>query len=403
MSTDFPGHHPDDRPEGMPGDPLDDIAASEPGLGALLGMLAADATPDELTGERAALAMFRANSQRAVPAPSPAEPEFGTAATRPFQPLAFGPPETEPRLLAPGGYGPRARGRSARAGGTPRQPARRVGLMAAAVTLAAAAGFAVAAYTQALPTPLQQAAYHVLGFAGVPAAHHTAPNPASSGAPGTAPGTGSSTGPGHSTTASPQPGGSGTVSLTGHARLSITAASSRIVAGRSDTFTGRLTDKSGAVAGARVSLVERKAGRTAWQPAGTATTGGNGTALITVPDITVNAAFRLEGPDGTRSTPALVIVAPPVSVTVGGSGAMAGKITVSSPLAAPGNTVVLQIQSGRRWMTLQIARLNTDRKAQFIVRSRFMQRRYRVVLLPTASHGVSVSNAVTVPPAPASP
>ena len=83
MSTDLPGHRPDDLPGdvpgGLPGDLLGDIASSEPGLGALLGMLAADATPDELTGESAALAMFRANRRPEVPASSPAEPELAAS------------------------------------------------------------------------------------------------------------------------------------------------------------------------------------------------------------------------------------------------------------------------------------------------------------------------------------
>jgi hypothetical protein len=403
VSTEFPGHRGDDRPGdvpgGMPGDLLGDIASTEPGLGALLGMLAADATPDELTGESAALAMFRANRQPAVPAPSPAEPEFGAARMRAFQPLAFGPPEADPRLPgAPGTSGPRVGGRSAPAGRDPRRQARRVGLMAAAVTLAAAAGFAVAAYTEALPAPLQQAAYHALGFAGVPASHHSAPSAASSRAPANARGHGSSPKPGHSKAASPRPSSSGPVSLTGQASLSITVTSGRIVAGRNDMFIGRLTDKSGGVAGASVSLLERDAGQTAWQLAGTATTGGNGTAAITASDLTMNAAFRLKGPEGTLSRPVLVIVIPPVSATVSGSSATTGRITASSPLAAPGNIVVLQVQSGQHWMSLQMGRLNGASQAQFMVRSRLRQRRYRVVLLPTASHGLSVSNAVTVPP-----
>ncbi len=379
MSTDFPGHRPGDDlpgdvPGGMPGDLLGDIASSEPGLGALLGMLAADATPDELTGENAALAMFRATRQPAVPV-------------------------AEPRLLgAPGTSGPHAGGRSAPAGRHPRRQARRVGLMAAAVTLAAAAGFAVAAYTEALPAPLQQAAYHALGFAGVPASHHLAPSAAASHAPGNARGHGSSPKPGPSKAPSPQPSSSGPVSLTGQASLSITVASGRIVAGRSDTFIAHLSDKSGGVAGASVSLLEREAGQSAWQQAGTATTGGNGTAVITASNLTMNAAFRLKGPNGTLSGPVLVIVMPPVSATFSGSKAKTGGITASSPLAAPGNIVVLQILSGGHWMSQQMGRLNGTNQAQFMVRSRLKQRRYRVVLLPTASHGLSVSNAVTVPP-----
>jgi hypothetical protein len=383
VSTDLPGHRPEDLSGDVPGEHLGDFVSSEPGLDALLGMLTADATPDELTGEGAALAMFRANSQP----------------TRQFQPLAFGPAAGEPGLAeGPGKPAPRTARLSPPGGRGSRRQGRRVALMAAAVTLAAAAGFAVAAYTEALPAPLQQAAFHVLGFAGVPAAHHSAPNAASSPGPGRNHGHGPSHNPGASASASPQPSSSGPVSLTGPATLSLTATSGRIVAGRGDTFTAQLTDKSGGVAGAGVSLLERAAGQQAWRQAGTATTGANGTAVITASDVTVNAAFRVNGPDGTLSKPVLVIVTPPVSAKFSGSSAMNPAITASSPLADPGNTVVLQVQVGKHWMNLQMAKLNGARQAQFTVRSRLMQRRYRVVLLPTASHGLSVSNAVMVPP-----
>src|SRR5580692_8518244 len=63
MSTDLPGHRPDDLSGDVPGEHLGDFVSSEPGLDALLGMLTADATPDELADEGAALAMFRANRQ----------------------------------------------------------------------------------------------------------------------------------------------------------------------------------------------------------------------------------------------------------------------------------------------------------------------------------------------------
>jgi hypothetical protein len=381
VSTDLPGHHRDDLSGEVPGEHLGDFVSSEPGLDALLGMLTADATPDELTDEGGALAMFRANRQ----------------------PFAAGQPEAWPsaaetRLLqTPGASGPYATGRNPAARRGSRRPTRRAGLMAAAVTLAAAAGFAVAAYTAALPTPLQQAAYSMLKFAGVPSAHHPKLGATSSSSPGNTPSHGPPANPGRSASASPQPSSSPSVSLTGQATLSLSATSGRIVAGRADTFTAQLTDKSGGVDGARVNLLERAAGQRAWHQEGTSTTGANGIALITAPDLTVNATFRLKGPDGTMSKPVLVIVMPPVSAKLSSSGAMSA-ITASSPLAAPGNTVVLQVLSGKRWMNLQMAKLNGARQAQFTVRSRLMQRRYRVLLMPTASHGLSVSNAVMVRP-----
>jgi hypothetical protein len=407
VSADFPGQYPDD----LPGDLLGDITASEPGLDALLGMLTADPTPDELTGETAALAMFRANRQ----------PGLGAPGTREFEPFALGPDASGPGVPAPGGPpipGPRMPGAPVPeppVPGAPTIPApripgprsssrrgRRAGLMAAAVTLAAAAGFMVAAYTESLPAPLQQAAYHALGFVGVPAAGHSAPSAAASRPPGSARGHGSSHQPGQSpqpgAPASPKSGASGPAPASGQAGLSITAASGRIVAGGNDMFTGQLTGPSGAVAGASLSLLERAAGQRAWSLAGTATTSGRGSAVVSVSDLTTNAMFRLKGPDGALSRPVLVIVQPTVSARASGSSTHGFIVTADSPLAVPGDTVVLQIQVGAHWLNVQKGKLNQAGQAGFPVRPKARKSVYRVVLLPTASHGISVSNTVTVSP-----
>jgi hypothetical protein len=428
VSADVPGHHPDDLPAAMPGDLLGDIAASEPGLDALLGMLTAGPTPDELTGEAAALVMFRANRPPAAPAPGLHEPGLGqpglgASGTREFEPFALGPDASEPGVpVAPGPGappipGPRMPGAPVReppAPGGPTVPVpripgprsssrrgRRAGLMAAAVTLAAA-GFVVAAYTEALPAPLQQAAYHVLGFAGVPAAGHSTPSVAASRAPGSSRAQGSSPSPGHSpkpgASASPKPGASSPAPASGQPDLSITAASGRIVAGGNDTFDGHLTGPSGAVAGASLSLLERAAGHGTWSLAGTATTSSSGSAVVSVSDLTTNAQFRLTGPDGALSGPLLVIVLPRVSARISSSSAHGDVVTADSPLAVPGDTVVVQLQSGTRWLKVGKVQLNRARQAGFLLRPRARKSVYRVVLLATASHGMSVSNTVTVSP-----
>jgi len=428
MNADFPGGHPDDLPDDLPGaipgDLLGDITASEPGLDALLGMLTADPTPDELTGETAALAMFRANRHPVTPAPGLhepglagiglGEPGLGASGTREFEPFALGPHAPEPWVPGPGAPpvpGPRMPGapipEPAPTIPAPRIPGprssgrrgRRLGLIAA---LAAAAGLVVAAYTEALPAPLQQAAYHALGFAGVPAARHSTPSTAASHAPGSAPGQGSSHQPGHSpqpgTPASPQPNASGPAPASGQAGLSITAASGRIVAGGNDTFTGHLTGPSGAVAGASLSLLERAADQGAWSLAGTATTSSSGSAVVSISGLTRNAVFRLQGPDGALSRLVLVVVLPPVSARTGSSSAHGVMVTADSPLAVPGDTVVLQVQSGTRWLNVEKGKLNRARQAGFMVRQQTKNSVYRVVLLPTASHGLSVSNTVAVSP-----
>jgi hypothetical protein len=404
VSAEFPGREPDDLPGAIPGDLLGDITASEPGLDALLGMLAADPTPDELAGETTALAMFRANRHPVTPVPGLNEPGRGVPAV----PGPGGPPIPGPRM--PGAPVPEPPAPGGPAIPAPRIPGprpssrrgRRAGLMAAAVTLAAAAGFVVAAYTESLPAPLQQAAYHALGFVGVPAAGHSTPSAAASHPPGSARGHGSSHQPGQSpqpgAPGSPQPGASGPAPASGQAGLSITAASGRIVAGGNDTFTGQLTGPSGAVASASLSLLERAAAQGTWSLAGTATTSSSGSAVVSVSDLTTNAVFRLKGPDGALSRPVLVIVQPTVSARVSSSSAHGVMVTADSPLAVPGDTVVLQIQFGARWLNVQKSNLNRAGQAGFPVRLKARKSVYRVVLLPTAAHGISVSNTVTVSP-----
>jgi hypothetical protein len=368
MSADVPAPRRDD-PAGIPGDLLGDILSREPGLDALLGRLTANPEPDELAGEHAALAMFRANRA------SVSTPLGGTA----------------PHRARPGATAQRAG----------RWHTRRGRLIAATVALAAA-GFAVAAYTEALPAPLQQAAYHALGFAGVPAAQQYAPAAAASRPPTRTGPHGTRTGSAGKrqagTPTSPQRSTSSSAAGAGRATLSITAASGRIIAGQSATIGGRLTDQAGDVAGATLNLLERAAGQPGWHLAGTAATGSNGEAVLTVADLTRNAAFQLEGPDGTLSGPVLVIVVPPITASVGSARGGANVVTASSPLAAPGDTVVLQALAGTHWLNLQKAQLDGAGQARFALPSRLRQREYRVVLLPTAAHAMSVSNAVMIPP-----
>jgi hypothetical protein len=99
----------------------------------------------------------------------------------------------------------------------------------------------------------------------------------------------------------------------------------------------------------------------------------------------------------------LVIVMPPVSASVasirGGPGGQSDMLTASSPLASPGDAVVLQIRSGARWRNVQARRLDGARQATFMVRALGAAgREYRMVLLVTAAHGLSLSNTITIPP-----
>ena len=393
LPRDWDADAPDDRPaaapDPIPGDLVSDIASSEPGLDALLDLLTAGPTPDELAGEAAALAMFRSSRRAAAALPGPFPPEPGGPGPRP-----------------PGSHAPRphAPGRRASVPRTTGWRARSARRLAAAVTLAAAAGFAAAAYTEALPAPLQHVAYGVFGFAGVPDTAHpglATVSPAPAG-PGPARHTRHSPGAVQqpSASASPQPGASspGAPLPAGPQALSVTVASGRIVAGGSETFTGLLTDHGRPVAGASLSLQERQAGERTWRPVGSATTGADGRAGVTASDLTRNAGFRLAAPHGVPSLPVLVIVVPPVSASVASGPAGQGDVlTASSPLASPGNAVVLQLWTGMRWRNVQIRDLNGARQVTFLVRVPGTGREYRMVLLATAAHGLSLSNTVITP------
>ena len=397
MSADLPRDRdaaaPGGRPDAAGPLPVDlpgDIGSSEPGLDALLGLLTAGPIPGELAGEADALAMFRSSRRPAAALPGPPPPE---------------PSGPGPRAPGPHAPRPHAPGRRASSGRTTGWHPRSARRLAAAVTLAAAAGLAAAAYTEALPAPLQHAAYGVLGFVGVPDAGRPAPATVSHHPPSPGRARSGSRSPGAarppSAVVSPQPGASapGAPLPAGPQALSVTVTSGRIVAGGSETFTGRLTDHGRAVAGVGLSLQERQAGEPSWHPVGSATTGADGRAEVTISDLTRNAGFRLAGPHRALSRPVLVIVTPPVSASVaGGPGGQGDMLTASSPLASPGNAVVLQTWTGRRWLNVQARGLNGARQVTFLVRPLGPGREYRMVLLATAAHGMSVSNTVTIPP-----
>jgi hypothetical protein len=60
--------------------------------------------------------------------------------------------------------------------------------------------------------------------------------------------------------------------------------------------------------------------------------------------------------------------------------------------------VVLQIWTGLRWRSVQVSDLNAARQVTFLIRAPARSREYRMVLLPTIAHGMSVSNTVIASP-----
>jgi hypothetical protein len=185
------------------------------------------------------------------------------------------------------------------------------------------------------------------------------------------------------------------------AQLTINAAQVKITAGSSDVFSGLLTDAGGVPVPSReVDLQEHTPGTPGWQPAGQATTDTTGTATFTVAALDTNAAFRLIGPNSTASGPVHVVVKPTVLLTIGpGPGPHRDVLTVTSPLAGPGDIVILQARSAGVWHTLRQEPL-TGGTATFTVKLQPKQRPYRIVLPHTRTHGQSVSNPAVAPPNP---
>ena len=364
-----------------------DIGPLDPAVDELFRTLTSEPTPAELAGEQSALAMFRANI---APPGSPA------TAPIPTRRLAAQPKPTVTRLFRRGpGLGIR---------------------LAAAVVIVLAVAMASAAYTAALPQPVQLLAHQVLGFAGVPnpprSGHAGGWNRHLRGAPASGH-SGSSTG--HATSGHPSPGGTpsphahksatpGTLPSpsagTGRAQLSASASSAEIPAGSQVVIDGQLTRSGAGVPGVTVQLVEHPVGHRFWHLAGTGQTTADGNVAVTVSAVPANAVFRLRVRGVAHSVNVLVTVIPPITATLTpGAGGLRDVLAVSTQYAHRGNVVQLEVQTGGSWTHLRQKRLNAAGKTTFVISGkRLANLEVRVVLLATARHGASVSNTQTVPP-----
>lgn len=77
------------------------------------------------------------------------------------------------------------------------------------------------------------------------------------------------------------------------------------------------------------------------------------------------------------------------------------QLTVSIPLARPGDVVQLEALVAGRWSLVRVHRLHLGTQTVFSVAARKISVTYRVVLRATAEHGQSVSGPVTVGARPA--
>ena len=233
----------------------------EPGMDQLISALTADGRPDELAGRDAALTAFRAAGQRAA-----TEPTLRQRRVVPFRrPLTGWLP---PRLTA-----------------------------VAAVAAVVVAVIVAAAYTQALPGPVQDAAHTVFAPLGVPGGQHgssgTAPNQeAAAITTATKPGDC----PSCTTvfkTPSPRSGNYYVVTLSG---TRVRVATGVVVA-----LTGRVAKAGSPAAGVRVALVMRTVASPQWRIVATGVTGPLGGFRFVTPPLTASAVFRMVAPDGAYS------------------------------------------------------------------------------------------------------
>jgi hypothetical protein len=347
-----------------------DAVELEPGLDQLVRALTAAPAPDELAGEAAALAMFRARTPGAA---------LG----------AQGPPPARPSLRS--------------------WLSRRSGLTAAAVVLALAGSTAAAAYAAALPSAVQHVAHRLLNRIGVPdtpGAHSAAVPPvaARSGRPPASHAAGTATpgtpAPGRRGSPSPSPVPSGTF------QVLLIVTQRRLPAEGSETFLAQLTLVSGQapVAGQEIQLLEQPAGSAGWTVAGQAVTGSRGSAVLIARELTRNAVFEVAGPGGARSEPVRVVVVPLVTVSVSGAGSGGGTgqeavtVTASVAFGSPGDVVVLQRLTVSGWDAVREQALGGNGEAAFVLKGVAAEggRAYRAVVLATAVHGAGVSSPVRV-------
>jgi hypothetical protein len=428
----------------LPGGPApgehspEELGTGEPGLEQLLRTLTSPGTPGELTGEQAALTMFRAHVHAPAPAPE-RRPDLaaanGTAVAADAlaaasartgsdrggdakQPVSG---RTRPMRQLPGRRTDRPRaGRWPGGRGVPRLRLASIG--AAALV----AGFASAAYAAALPAPVQHAAYVAFHWAGVPDDHRTRPTSSSGGSSsvttptaghssggkgshptpsgstsGSHPGGGKKSGkPAGSPTPSASPGSTSPATGPVVLAISVPGGATQVPAGTAVTFDGQLTTGTKPDANVFVRLMERPAGHLVWVRVDRAETNNLGDVALTSPDLTRNARFRLAYATGTRSQVVVITVVPGLTTSLRlGPKGIKDYLTVSTAFAQKGDVVLLQVLKSGSWVTLQQHSLNAKGATVFAFSATKRQNeQVQAVVLATNLHAGATSAPVTVPP-----
>jgi len=324
-------------------------------------------------------------------------------------------------------------------GAVPRRTRRRVahrigtGATTVIVAIGLTGGVAAAAFTRALPAPLQSAMHSLLGPVGVPAAEPALPHPradraqsgptgasrprslhpllpvvhpvtsplqspvaSSTPAPaseqtGPAPAP-STTAPSAPAVSSEQPSATPTPSSSpAPATLTAKPGRLRVPYNQRVGVKGMLLTSAGdPVAGHRVYLQQRPHGTTQWQRVASGRTGSDGAVVLRTPALARNVDVRLVTPQGLHSTAVKLTVLPHVAISMTKS--QSGKryvVTVTVAGAQAGDTVTLARRADGAWTKVTSKTLpDTDPKTlTFSVLVPTADVHYRVRVVASSMHG----------------
>lgn len=320
------------------------------------------------------------------------------------------------------------------------------GVTTVVVALALSGGVAAAAYTHALPAPVQSAMHAVFGDVGVPPAdtssaphraarrrHHgsatsgptaaaaggglapaVAPDPhpsaapappAASPAPSTAPTppTAGEAQAAQSPTAQPSPTPSTSASAApSPAALAVSPVRSRVPAGQRAALRGTLTMSDGSpVAGYRLYLLQRPAGSSTWSRVAQGRTASDGTITLRSPQLTRNVTLRLGTGRGLHSRDVTIVELPRVGLSYAVTkDSKHYVVTVTVAGAQTSDTVALARLDNGSWTVLRRKQLDDTMQLTFTLPAPTSGSvRYRIRVLKTDLHGQRDALFALSPPA----
>jgi hypothetical protein len=300
---------------------------------------------------------------------------------------------------------------------------RSLALAVSSVLGATCAGGVAAAYATALPSPVQHAVHTVLGPIGVPDSHPSVAIGAGSGQrsggtagpsslsnpTGTAGGDSSGRTAGQQVQDGPslatrngiagnEDSNANTAPALPPPNLTVRASAQVVQAASTGLeLFGTLSEARNLSAGSRlIGAYAESAAQTGWVLVGSAEANADGSVTIPLKPIDVTTNFELQGPLGSRSQPVTVAVVDPVTLTQERptSGQPTPVLIAAVSAAAPGDTVVLQQREQDQWVSVQTAKLGTDRRADFFPTN--LSGTFRAVLEMTSEHLQSISAPIEV-------